>query len=230
VSLFRRRERRPAPEAESTSPSGRLHVSPGERRVFVVSASVLGVATVGVLLFSAGSFWWTSQPSFCNGCHVMNKYVQTWSASAHQDVNCEKCHLTPGLFGFLGGKIAGLQVVMNYIRGDYEDYSFSAAVSNASCLQCHRSIMDKNVHDARAGVIVSHRNIVEAGGKCVSCHSTVAHGDAIPIGSATHPSMQTCLTCHNNDTAPLRCSLCHVGREPPSEPPPISPAAGSAGG
>lgn len=208
----------------------RLTPTPRERRVFAVSAGLMGVATAGVLLFSAGSFWWTSQPSFCNRCHVMNKYVDSWAMSAHRDVNCEKCHLTPGLFGFLGGKIAGLQVVMNYIRGEYEDYSFSAAVSNASCLQCHDAVLQKNVHDADAGVIVSHKDIIETGGKCVACHSTVAHGDAIPVGSATHPSMQTCLTCHNNETAPLRCSLCHVGREPPSTPPPTTSPAAPPGG
>jgi nitrate/TMAO reductase-like tetraheme cytochrome c subunit len=237
VSRFRRRRRSTGDEAEAADEEvarrgwlQRRLESRRERRVVAVSAGVMGVAMVGVLLFSAGSFWWTSQPSFCDRCHVMNKYVDSWAQSAHQDVNCEKCHLTPGLFGFLGGKIAGLQVVMNYIRGEYEDYSFSAAVSNASCLQCHRTILDENVHDAKAGVIVSHRNIVESGGKCVACHSTVAHGDAIPVGSATHPSMQTCLTCHNDETAPLRCSLCHVGREPPSATPPPSAPTQEPGG
>lgn len=225
---FLRRRRRPDPRGRRDRPVGfreSLHATRealaplGHRPVILASFGLAGFAVGGVLLFSAFSFWWTSQPSFCDRCHVMNKYVDTWEASPHKDVNCENCHTTPGLFGFLGGKISGLQVVMNYIRGEYEDYSFNAAVSNASCLQCHEEILERNIHTGESAVVVSHLNIVEMGGKCLSCHSTVAHDGAIPTGSETHPTMQSCLTCHDDETAPLRCSLCHVGREPPGDVP-----------
>lgn len=182
----------------------------GRRRVLAATVGLMSIATVGILVFSGVSFWWTSQPSFCGRCHVMDPYIESWEHSPHQEVNCERCHLPPGVFGFVGGKIAGLQVVMNYLRGRFEDYSFNAAVSNASCLQCHEDILEHNVHGAQ--VEVSHLDIVEAGGKCMSCHSTVAHGEAVPVGSATHPTMDKCLTCHNDETAPLKCSLCHTGR------------------
>jgi len=198
-----------------------------KRHVLVASIGLMGFAAAGVLLFSAASFWWTSQPAFCGRCHVMTPYVQAWEQSPHQDVNCESCHLTPGFFGFLGGKIAGLQVVMNYIRGEYHDYSFSAAVSNGSCLQCHESILERNVH--RDGIAVSHKNIIDMGGKCVSCHSTVAHGSAVPPGSATHPTMDKCLVCHNDEIAPLQCSLCHIGRQPDAAEPPGSTSAAAPG-
>ena len=193
----------------------------GRRRVLTASIGLLGVAFTGVLLFSGFSFWWTSQPSFCNRCHVMEPYVDAWEQSSHREVNCESCHLRPGFFAFIGGKIAGLQVVMNYVRGNYEDYSFNAAVANDSCLECHEPILEATVRvrDIR----VSHLDIVETGGKCISCHSTVAHGDAVPVGSATHPSMQACLKCHDDETAPLKCSLCHVGREPSQLPPANGP-------
>jgi len=188
-----------------------------KRHILIASIGVMGFVLAGTLLFSAASFWWTSQPSFCGRCHVMEPYIAAWERSAHADVSCESCHLTPGFFGFIGGKIAGLQVVANYIRGDYEDWSFNAAVSNASCLQCHEDILAKNIHSADTGVIVSHRNIVETGGKCMFCHSTVAHGAAVQMGSATHPTMATCLTCHNDEIAPLDCDLCHVGKRAPPE-------------
>jgi nitrate/TMAO reductase-like tetraheme cytochrome c subunit len=201
-----------------------------KRHVVVASLGLMGFAAAGVLLFSAASFWWTSQPSFCNKCHVMEPYVAAWERSSHADVNCEACHLQPGFFGFLGGKISGLQVVMNYIRGTYEDYSFNAAVSNGSCLQCHDEILAGNVHNAESGITVSHLDIIEMGGKCLNCHSTVAHGNEVPEGAATHPTMETCLTCHDDKIAPLDCDLCHTGREPPSEQAHASPTASTGTG
>jgi cytochrome c nitrite reductase small subunit len=186
-----------------------------KRHILIASVGIMGFLFAGTLLFAAVSFWWTSQPSFCGRCHVMEPYISAWEQSSHKDVNCESCHLTPGFFGFVGGKIAGLQVVANYIRGDYEDWSFNAAVSNASCLQCHEEILTANIHNSDTGVLVSHKDILETGGKCMFCHSTVAHGASVPVGSATHPTMTTCLTCHNDEIAPLDCDLCHVGKRPP---------------
>jgi nitrate/TMAO reductase-like tetraheme cytochrome c subunit len=184
----------------------------GRKRVFTASLGLAGSALLGVLLFSGVSFWWTSQPSFCARCHPMQKFVQAWRESPHAKVNCERCHTPPGLFGFLGGKIAGLQVVLDYVREEYRDWSFNAAVPNAACLQCHEEVLKKNLH--AGDVVVSHKDIVSAGGKCMGCHSTVAHGKAVPVGSETHPSMAACLKCHNGGAAPLRCNLCHVGRAP----------------
>ncbi len=201
-----------------------------KRHLLIASLGLMGFSVAGVFLFSAVSFWWTSQPSFCNRCHVMEPYVAEWKQSPHRNVNCEACHLTPGFFGYLGGKISGLQVVANYIRGDYKDWSFNAAVSNNACLQCHETILAANIHDMKTGITVSHANIIGMGAKCVQCHSTVAHGSAVAVGSQTHPTMATCLTCHNDKIAPLRCDLCHTAREPPSPMPAPSPAAATGQG
>ncbi len=200
-----------------------------KRHLLIASLGLMGFSVAGVFLFSAVSFWWTSQPSFCNRCHVMEPYVAEWEQSPHRDVNCESCHLTPGFFGYLGGKISGLQVVANYIRGDYKDWSFNAAVSNNACLQCHETILAKDIHDTKTGITVSHANIIGMGAKCVQCHSTIAHGSAVAVGSQTHPTMATCLTCHNDKIAPLKCDLCHTGREPPSGTPVPTPATAAAG-
>jgi cytochrome c nitrite reductase small subunit len=219
----------PGPESEDAEglkgplASTRAALAPVKKRhLFVATIGLMGFMGIGVLLFAGASFWWTSQPSFCGRCHVMEPYIAAWEQSPHADVNCEKCHLTPGFFGFIGGKISGLQVVANYIRGDYEDWSFNAAVTNAACLQCHEDITEAPIHNKETGILVSHKDILESGGKCMFCHSTVAHGSEVPAGSATHPTMQTCLTCHNDEIAPLDCDLCHVGKTPPSGTPPTS--------
>lgn len=215
-----------SPEALDAGPSGeadqqglisgtRQALKPIKKRhVLVASLGIMGVSFAGLLLFSGFSLWWTSQPAFCDKCHVMNKYVDAWEGSSHADANCEHCHLNPGLFSFLGGKISSLQVVANYVTGNYEDYSFNASVTNAACLECHESILEETIRNPESGIIVSHREIIESGGKCMSCHSTVAHGDTVPVGSATYPTMQTCLVCHDDETAPVSdCLVCHI--EPP---------------
>lgn len=203
-----------------------------KRHVVIASLGLLGVAFAGVLLFSAFSFWWTSQPSFCDKCHVMNAYVDTWQASKHTGINCEHCHINPGLFNFMGGKIAGLQVVANYFTGNFDDDSFSASVSNAACLECHDDLLVPEKITFDDGISVSHQHIMDNGGKCMDCHSTIAHGDAIPVGAATFPTMDRCMKCHDGVTAPTQCVLCHESgppREPANEPTPAPSAApGSA--
>jgi nitrate/TMAO reductase-like tetraheme cytochrome c subunit len=185
-----------------------------KRHVVIASLGLLGVGFAGVLLFSAFSFWWTSQPDFCNKCHVMNVYVDTWDASAHTGINCEHCHINPGLFNFMGGKVAGLQVVANYITGNFDDDSFSASVSNAACLQCHGDLLVPEKITFDDGISVSHQHIMDNGGKCMDCHSTVAHGDAVPVGAATYPTMDRCMKCHDGTTAPPDCVVCHESGPP----------------
>lgn len=237
MSLFRRRRRAASqppgePVGEATSAGAGAEGSAGEgtppgetgngrnrKRYIVLSAGTMGMVGGGILLLSVFSFWWTSQPSFCNRCHVMNKYVAAWERSPHKDVNCETCHTAPGFFGFVGGKVAGLQVVANYVRGEFTDDSFNAAVANASCLRCHEDILDHLITDEETQVTVSHYHIIDNGGKCMNCHSTVAHLETVPIGSATYPTMDTCMKCHNGDLAPTDCEVCHRAGPPGPVPP-----------
>jgi nitrate/TMAO reductase-like tetraheme cytochrome c subunit len=188
-------------------------LSGGSKRQYLVAGLGLTVILViGILAFSGASFWWTSRPSFCNRCHIMTPYIQAWEQSPHKDVNCEACHMQPGFFGFLGGKIAALQVVANYIQGNYTDSSFNAAVMNSSCLQCHEDIMD-GVIEAN-GLYMDHASAIKNGSKCMYCHSTVAHGSSVGIGSRNYPSMDTCMVCHNGQTASSKCETCHVSGIP----------------
>ncbi|MHC4260876.1 MAG: NapC/NirT family cytochrome c, partial [Planctomycetota bacterium] len=49
----------------------------------------------------------TAQPGFCNSCHIMNTYYDSWRNSGHSEVNCLDCHLQPGFAGYVRGKING---------------------------------------------------------------------------------------------------------------------------
>lgn len=72
---------------------------------------------VVVGLFTFISIEITGQPAFCNSCHIMNPYYDSWKASSHSDVSCLKCHLKPGLANYAVGKIRGLSQSIDCMVG-----------------------------------------------------------------------------------------------------------------
>ena len=111
-------------------------------------------------------------------------------------MNCEQCHSKPGPFFFLTAKLEALQEPVKQFSGNYEE-PILGVVQNASCRRCHT---DEQLFPtiSRNGINVNHKHLIEAGYQCVTCHSTVAHLDAVPEGSRTYPTMDQCLVCHNN--------------------------------
>jgi hypothetical protein len=99
-------------------------------------------------------------------------------------------------------------------------------VLNQSCRRCHTN-KDLFKTISAGGINVNHEHLIEAGFLCQRCHSTVAHGEAVPEGSRTYPVMEQCLICHNNNytaadgtVATSRCDLCH--KEPGYADQPVS--------
>ncbi len=180
----------------------------GRSRVLLALVTVGAALVVGILVFSGVSLWYTSRPQFCNLCHAMSPYYNAWEASPHRTVNCEDCHAPPGPLGFIGAKVGALQEVLDYTQGNFTNESFNAAVSNANCLQCHSSVLKHDI--VVNGLKANHSYMIKDGGKCIFCHSTVAHGNAVPVGSRTEPTMAACFKCHNGVTAATTCTMCHV--------------------
>lgn len=181
------------------------------QRGVVVGAIVLTVVVVAIGVALAAS----SAPQFCSSCKSHVPYVDEWRASAHDGVNCEQCHTKPGPFFFLAAKLEALQQPVHQLTGDYEK-PILGAVLNQSCRRCHNNdILYNSV--SKNGIRVQHRHLMAAGFLCMRCHSTQAHGSAVPSGSRTYPSMDQCLLCHNNRyksadgrVASSRCDLCHT--------------------
>ena len=71
-----------------------------------------------------------------------------------------------------------------------------------TCAVCHPDYLQKP--DSTGDLVFSHPTHIAKGVKCVTCHAT-------PLGhySAPKPQMTTCLSCHNDETAPNQCSNCH---------------------
>ena len=45
------------------------------------------LAVIVLLCFVGISIVATGQPGFCNSCHVMNQYYNSWEKSSHSEVN-----------------------------------------------------------------------------------------------------------------------------------------------
>jgi len=188
-------------------------------RGVTIGAIVLTIAVVAVGVALAV----TSTPRFCGACKSHVPYVDEWRLSAHNGVNCEQCHSKPGPFFFLTAKLEALQQPIHELQGDYEK-PILGTVLNQSCRRCHNNDLLFNPV-SRNGIRVQHKHLIEAGFLCIRCHSTQAHGDAVPEGSRTYPSMDQCLLCHNNEytdaagqVATAECDLCHTKRDYAAQP------------
>lgn len=174
------------------------------------------VALVGMGVMTLTAVEVTGQPGFCNSCHVMKPYYESWTQSKHAEVNCLNCHLQPGLTGYVKGKINGLAQLVDCVVGRIGTKP-NATIVDASCLrsQCHatadlitRTFGCTNVHFAHE----KHVNKVVDGIKitCGTCHSH--------FEGAAHFSVNrdTCFTCHflgggtsDNRLVKTNCQSCH---------------------
>jgi hypothetical protein len=71
-----------------------------------------------------------------------------------------------------------------------------------TCEVCHPDYLQKP--DTAGDLVFSHPTHIAKNVQCVTCHGS-------PLGhySAPKPLMTTCLSCHNDETAPNQCSNCH---------------------
>jgi nitrate/TMAO reductase-like tetraheme cytochrome c subunit len=183
----------------------------GGRRVAMTFFAVGTFGVLAVLGVTYGAMSYTSTSEFCSSCHPMDPFSESWVASPHSEVKCSQCHMEPGFLGYVSGKVAGIGEVVAYLTVDEEHWELNAVVSNRVCLSCHEDILEEDVlTDGPSPVLVAHDSMVETGGKCLFCHSTTAHGDEVPLGSQTQPTMAECFRCHDGEIAPMECSTCHT--------------------
>lgn len=160
---------------------------------------------VGLLVFvvgSIGSVELTSQSWFCNSCHIMNPYYDSWTTSAHKDIQCVSCHIAPGVDNFVAAKLNGLGQVVDDVLSRTSTKP-SASVSQLSCTRsgCHTvetlnsKVIDngrfKFRHDRHLGA--KHLGVEIS---CGTCHSHVRGSEHFEV------STSVCITCHLTERAP----------------------------
>jgi hypothetical protein len=175
------------------------------KRIFVSAWNVfkqvkwpvkLLVLVVFVSFFATGAIVVTGQPGFCNSCHIMNSYYDSWKVSAHAKVNCLDCHLQPGFTGYVKGKINGLAQAVDCMVGRVSTKP-NATVKDKSCLRsdCHSTEKLISTNIDYAGIKFTHNNHV---GKdvygieiaCNTCHSHFKGDKHFAVNN------DACYTCH----------------------------------
>ncbi len=171
---------------------------PVERIYFGALAALLAGIVVFNVISALGAL-----PGFCGLCHRPSHTA--WKASAHADVQCNKCHSGRDAFGVIAGRVELARMVPAYVTTLYRR-PITTMVPSDNCLSCHANIKTRTIKSGE--LRVSHKEILEAGYECDDCHSTTAHGKAAL--RQNFAELGKCLKCHNNVTASGKCDLCHI--------------------
>lgn len=154
---------------------------------------------VGLVVFvvgSIGSVELTSQSWFCNSCHIMNPYYDSWKVGSHKDIQCVACHIAPGVDNFVAAKLNGLGQVVDDVLSRTSNKP-SASVSQLSCTRsgCH-SIETLNTKSIDNGKFKfrhdKHLNAKHLGVEisCGTCHAHVKGDQHFEVNTSV------CITCH----------------------------------
>ncbi len=188
----------------------------------VIQLGILGVILLA--LGTVGFIEYSAQPSFCDNCHIMKPYYDSWATSSHNTVKCIECHYPPGIKAEAMGKVQAANQVVKYVTGAYGVKPW-AEIEDAACLRsgCHTELELEGEVDFE-GVRFDHSHHLGElrRGKrlrCTSCHSQIVQGspltvEGFEIGAAhLRVTSVTCYLCHFKDRPvgePLAgCTGCH---------------------
>jgi len=174
------------------------------------------ILTIVILVFILGvTLEVTSTPKFCNTCHNMKPYYQSWKKSSHNHVTCTDCHFPPGIKSKIKGKFTALSMLVNYFTGVYKRSKPWAEISDLSCMRegCHQDRTSIGKVEFKKGIMFDHAphlSKLRRGKKlrCTSCHSQIVQGSHISVTEST------CFLCHfktdDTGTAIGQCTRCHT--------------------
>lgn len=163
----------------------------------------------------------TAQPQFCNSCHLMEPYYESWKNSPHHDVACIDCHYEPGSLETLEGKFKALSQLSKYVTRTQGTKPW-AEVSDASCMRsgCHSvRMLEGEVQFGNISFDHRHHLLESRRGRrlrCTSCHTGDAQGVHVAVSSSV------CITCHfmpgKDGRIPEHGSDCLTCHGPPKAP------------
>lgn len=159
------------------------------RNTIIISAALF------ILIMLSLSAYGTSRPGFCKLCHQMRTRSDALDSSVHKGIGCLACHQEPGALGYAGFSI---KEFTNFPKVFFKSGNLNASVSDKSCNRCHEAVSEAVLF--KDEISISHQHFTSKGYKCVDCHNTVAHGKI--TARPNYPSIDKCLVCHDNKTAP----------------------------
>jgi nitrate/TMAO reductase-like tetraheme cytochrome c subunit len=192
---------------ESVPPSEKPHKR--RRRRWVMALSIIGAVIVVLIIAAFVTAHYTSASTFCDGCHEMDPYYQSWQDSTHSSVECRECHIPPGALPYVQTKFGSFREIYVHFSSHPEaPLAVTRQIPNSNCLKCHEPPPDPTLPT----VTFSHDT--HSGQNCISCHVRFVHTTVNPPYYQDPAAMSSCLQCHNGSIAPSECTYCHT---PPHE-------------
>lgn len=125
--------------------------------VLVVGAVLAGLYALFTVVYHA-----TNIPDgYCNSCHYISPYVDSWKESNHANVSCQNCHEGRGVLGKMEAKSRGLNHVYLHVTGQ-QTMPVQARIFEQNCLVCH-------------GVAQNHHAFLAENRSCLECHREAGH-------------------------------------------------------
>lgn len=155
------------------------------KRWVIIAASIIVI----LFLFSAVGFYVSGKPTFCNSCHIMKPFYNSWKKSVHpKEAACLNCHADPGFIGEVKAHIGGLRYVYVVLFKNPNPKYIRATVPNNRCLECH-SVSKLNK------VFEKHGDHIENGVSCTQCHDSFIHNIKAD-GKPRNLPKSNCKICH----------------------------------
>jgi len=187
--------------------------------ILVRTSLMLLVIGLAVLVpTTALTIEYTAQPEFCNSCHIMEPYYESWASSSHANVSCIECHYEPGTLETVEGKFKALSQLSKYVTRTQGTKPW-AEVSDQSCMRsgCHSvRMLEGTLEFGRVKFDHRHHLLESRRGRrlrCTSCHSQIVQGDHVTVTDSV------CFMCHfmPKDGKMPETSDCRMCHGPPTE-------------
>ncbi len=181
------------------------------RRGRIVLGSMAALFVLGLAAMFTGTQL-ENHNSFCASCHTDGEqtfYNQSLASSAVDLASfhelkgaslCIDCHTGPGVFGRVGGLMAGASDTVSYISGRYPQPAVQEEpIGDGNCLKCHASIAQKQDMNNHFHALLSRWQRLDSNAAtCVSCHNGHNTKGDVKIGYL------------NEQDTVLVCQKCHV--------------------
>ena len=180
------------------------------RRLIIAAMAAVGlliVAAVAVPVFSV------LQPGYYERYPVLAKRMEHWTTSTHSKVGCAECHVEPGTRGAVEFAVRAVPAFYSQLAQGPAEFNLLKAPGRAACQSCHTTYRKVG---PSGDLLIPHRAHVEVlKMECSTCHRNLVH--SLNRHGFNRPEMESCLTCHDGDTASDECTDCHTRKQvPPS--------------
>ncbi|WP_083798823.1 NapC/NirT family cytochrome c [Dethiobacter alkaliphilus] len=112
----------------------------------ILKAGLLVALLFLFLLTGWRAYEFQERPEFCNLCHGVEIFYETWFHSAHRPVtNCKDCHIPQDIREFFWSPRYGIRDFYAYFLGDtpdlYRAKPPTPRIVRENCIRCHEALL-----------------------------------------------------------------------------------------